>query len=63
VFPRDMVCPRNISVNTLHKETSWIIIIIIIIIIICRLSTIGRENREHCISMFNNGKRKIYEGT
>jgi hypothetical protein len=43
VFPRDMVCLRNISVDTLHKGdiddttiTTTIIIIIIIIIIIKR---------------------------
>ena len=35
VFPRDMVCLRNISVDTLHKgDTEEIIIITIIIIII-----------------------------
>jgi len=37
VFPRDMLCLRNISADTLHKgdtEDNNIIIIIIIIIII-----------------------------
>jgi len=34
VFPRDMVCLRNISVDTLHKGDTEDIITIIIIIII-----------------------------
>jgi hypothetical protein len=34
MFPKDMVCLRNISVDTLHKEDTEDIIIIIIIIII-----------------------------
>jgi hypothetical protein len=26
-----------------------------------RISTIRRANREHCINMLNNGKRKLHE--
>jgi hypothetical protein len=38
VFPRDMVCLRNISVDTLHKGDIDDIIIIIIIIITTKLT-------------------------
>jgi len=43
VFPRDMVCLRNISVDTLHKGDTgmmmmmMMMIIIIIIINLCRI--------------------------
>jgi hypothetical protein len=47
VFPRDMVCLRNICVDTLHKgDIDDIIIIIIIIIIIMQyMRTAGEETR------------------
>jgi len=32
VVPRDIVCLRNISINTVHKKKKMMIIIIIIII-------------------------------
>jgi len=43
MFPRDMVCLRNISVDTLHKEIARMIMImmkIMIIIIIIKAEVI-----------------------
>jgi hypothetical protein len=34
MFPRDMVCLRNISVDTLHKEIPRVIMMMMIMIII-----------------------------
>jgi hypothetical protein len=57
MLPRDMVCLRNISVNTLHKGDIDIIIIIIIII------TISKAFRKYVSNIPGNHKVKELQKT